>query len=279
MSKAKLSKNKIRLIVFACMAGLLLGMAIFADYVCPYDPYEQNFEESLEKPSINHLMGTDRFGRDMLSRIIVGGRVSILSTLSLVMIITVFGTTVGILCGYIGGKFDSIVMRICDLFLAFPGLVFALALASVLQGGIVSAVFALALISWPKYARIARSQTLVIKNMPYIHSAIFAGDSSVQIIFRHIIPNVAGQIIVTAMLDIGTLMMELAGLSFLGLGAQSPTAEWGSMMSGGRSMLQTHPWLVLSPGLAIFVTVAVFNLLGDSVRDYLNPHKINNFKI
>lgn len=261
----------IRLIVFLSLVVIMLLTAVFADFVCPYDPYEQNFEESLQAPNIHHIMGTDRYGRDMFSRIIVGGRVSILSTLTLVLIISVFGTIVGIICGYFGGKVDSVVMRISDICLAFPGLVFALAVAAVMRGGVLSAIFALALISWPKYSRVARSQTMVIKNMPYIHSAILAGDNSLQIMFRHIVPNVAGQIVVTAMLDIGTMMMELAGLSFLGLGAQPPTAEWGSMMSGGRSMLQTYPWVVLSPGIAIFVSVSIFNLLGDAVRDYLDP--------
>ena len=155
--------------------------------------------------------------------------------------------------------------------LAFPGLVFAMAVAAVLGGGISNAVIALAVISWPKYSRVARSQTLALKNSPYIHASVLAGDSSVQIIWRHILPNIVGPILVTAMLDIGTMMMELAGLSFLGLGAQPPTAEWGSMMSTGRSMLQTYPWIVLSPGIAIFISVAIFNLLGDTVRDYLDP--------
>jgi peptide/nickel transport system permease protein len=155
--------------------------------------------------------------------------------------------------------------------LAFPGLVFALAIAALLGGGVGNAVIALAVISWPKYARVARSQTLALKNVPFVLAARLSGCTSLQMILRHILPNILGPILVTAMLDIGTMMMELAGLSFLGLGAQPPTAEWGNMMSGGRSMLQTYPWLVLSPGLAIFVTVVIFNLLGDTVRDYMDP--------
>ncbi len=134
-----------------------------------------------------------------------------------------------------------------------------------------NAIIALAVVSWPKYSRIARSQTLALKEEPYIHAAILAGDSSAQILVRHVLPNMIGPVLVTAMLDIGTMMMELAGLSFLGLGAQIPMAEWGSMMSGGRSMIQTYPWVVLSPGIAIFISVVIFNLLGDTVRDYLDP--------
>ena len=146
-----------------------------------------------------------------------------------------------------------------------------MAIAAVLGGGIQNAIIALAVISWPKYSRIARSQTLALKSEPYIHAAILAGDNSAQIMVRHVLPNMLGPVLVTGMLDIGTMMMELAGLSFLGLGAQIPMAEWGSMMSSGRSMIQTYPWVVLSPGIAIFVSVVIFNLLGDTVRDYLDP--------
>lgn len=163
-------------------------------------------------------------------------------------------------------------MRVSDICLAFPGLVFAMAIAALLNGGISNAVLALALISWPKYARIARSQTLTVKNTNYMAASQLAGCTAAQMIWRHILPNIAGPILVTSMLDIGTMMMELAGLSFLGLGAQPPTAELGNMMSGGRSMLQTYPWVVIGPGLAIFTAVVIFNLLGDAMRDYLDPH-------
>ena len=269
----KIKKNTVRgrLIFFLVLAGILLLVTIFADRIVPYDPYAQDLSKSMMPPSAEHLMGTDRYGRDMFSRVIVGAQVSIFFTLALVGVISVFGTIVGTLCGYYGGAFDSIVMRISDVCLAFPGLVFALAIAALLGGGVGNAVIALAVISWPKYARVARSQTLALKNVPFVLAARLSGCTSLQMILRHILPNILGPILVTAMLDIGTMMMELAGLSFLGLGAQPPTAEWGNMMSGGRSMLQTYPWLVLSPGLAIFVTVVIFNLLGDTVRDYMDP--------
>ena len=269
----KIKKNTVkgRLIFFLVLAVILLLVTIFADRIVPYDPYAQDLSKSMMPPSSEHLMGTDRYGRDMFSRVIVGAQVSIFSTLALVGVISVFGTIVGTLCGYYGGAVDSIVMRISDVCLAFPGLVFALAIAALLGGGVGNAVIALAVISWPKYARVARSQTLALKNVPFVLAARLSGCTSLQMILRHILPNILGPILVTAMLDIGTMMMELAGLSFLGLGAQPPTAEWGNMMSGGRSMLQTYPWLVLSPGLAIFVTVVIFNLLGDTVRDYMDP--------
>lgn len=269
----KVKKNTIRgrLIFFLALAAILLLVTVFADKIVPYDPYAQDLSKSMQPPSAEHLMGTDRYGRDMFSRVVVGAQVSIFSTLALVGIISVFGTSVGTLCGYYGGAVDSIVMRISDVCLAFPGLVFAMAIAALLDGGVTNAVIALAVISWPKYARVARSQTLALKNSPFVLAARLSGCTSVQMILRHILPNILGPILVTAMLDIGTMMMELAGLSFLGLGAQPPTAEWGNMMSSGRSMLQTYPWLVLSPGFAIFVTVVIFNLLGDTVRDYMDP--------
>ena len=269
----KVKKNRIRmkLIVFAGLAAALLLITIFAKYICPYDPYAQDLMQAMQPPSAAHLMGTEAYGRDMLSRVLIGAQTSISSTFALVAIITVFGTVVGIFCGYYGGIVDSVMMRISDVCLAFPGLVFAMAVAAILDGGVRNAVIALALISWPKYSRIARGQTLSVKNLPYMQASQMAGDSVLQMIFRHVLPNIVGPILVTSMLDIGTMMMEIAGLSFLGLGAQPPVAEWGSMMSSGRSMLQTYPWIVLSPGLAIFISVVIFNLLGDSIRDYMDP--------
>ena len=269
--KVKKCNTKCRLIVFATLAICLVAVAVFADRLCPYDPYAQDLSLSYQAPSAAHIMGTDAYGRDMFSRVIVGARASILSTLALVCIITLVGTAVGTISGFIGGKVDAIVMRVSDFFLAFPGLVFALAVAALLGGGVLNAIIALAVISWPKFARVARSQTLSVKVSSFVQAAVLAGDNPPQIIFRHILPNIFGPILVTAMLDIGTMTMELAGLSFLGLGAQPPIAEWGSMMSSGRSMLQTYPWGVLSPGIAIFISVVIFNLLGDTVRDYLDP--------
>ncbi len=262
-----------KIIVFAILALIFIMCAIFADKLCPYDPYLQDLSIAYNKPSMAHLMGTDAYGRDMLSRVIVGGKASILSTLILVAIICILGTIIGVVCGYYGGAIDSIVMRISDVCLAFPGLVFALAVAALLSGGIKDAIISLAIISWPKYSRVARGQTLSMKQASFVQASIVSGAGSQRIILRHILPNIFGPILVTAMLDIGTMMMELAGLSFLGLGAQPPITEWGSMMSSGRSMLQTYPWVVLSPGLAIFISVVIFNLLGDSIRDYFDPKK------
>ena len=273
--KGKKNTAKLRLAVFGALVLALLSVSIFAEWICPYDPNAQDLSNALQAPSPAHLFGTDRYGRDMLSRVIIGSRTSISSTLILVAVIAVGGTVIGVVCGYFGGILDTVIMRISDICLAFPGLVFAMAIAAVLNGGVRNAVIALAVVSWPKYSRIARSQTLAVKSTDYISAARLAGSSPAGVILRHILPNIGGQIFVTAMLDIGTMMMEIAALSFLGLGAQPPTAEWGSMMSGGRSMLQTYPWVVLSPGIAIFISVVLFNLLGDTIRDCLDPRNGN----
>ena len=222
-------------------------------------------------PSAEHILGTDRYGRDMLSRVLVGSTTSIYATLLLVAIITVVGTAIGIICGWCGGILDTVLMRVSDLFLAFPSLVFALAVAGVLGGGIQNAIIALAVIGWPKFARLARGLTLAQKDSTYLMAVRLSGSSTFKIMFKHILPNIAGPILVTSVLDIGTMMMELAGLSFLGLGVQPPMAEWGSMINDGRSMLQISPWMVLAPGLAIFITVMIFNLFGDTLRDYMDP--------
>ncbi|HIZ65055.1 MAG TPA: ABC transporter permease [Candidatus Blautia pullicola] len=273
LTKQKLVKDytKIKFVVLSVLVIALLTVSALAPYLTPYDPYAQDLNQALQPPSAAHVLGTDRYGRDMLSRVIMGSQTTIYSALLLVGIITVTGTLVGIICGYTGGKLDAVLMRISDVFLAFPGMVFAIAVAGVMGGGVMNAVVALACISWPKFARIARSQVMVIKDSAFIAAAKLAGTGRIKMIGRHILPNIAGPIVVTAVLDIGTMMMEIAGLSFLGLGALPPIAEWGSMMSNGRSMLQTCPWVILAPGCAIFITVMLFNLLGDTVRDLLDP--------
>lgn len=275
MREKKIVKDytKQKMLVFGVLVGMVILIALFAPYLTSYDPYEQDLGNALLPPGKEHLLGTDRYGRDMLSRVMVGAQSTIFSALLLVVVITVTGSMIGIICGYHGGKLDVFLMRLSDVFLAFPGMVFAIAVASVMSGGIFNAVVALACISWPKYARITRSQVMAIKNMPYIEAAKLSGSGTLKIIRKHILPNIAGAIVVTAVLDIGTMIMEIAGLSFLGLGATPPTAEWGSMMSNGRSMLQTSPWVILAPGTAIFLTVMIFNLAGDTMRDILDPRQ------
>lgn len=271
--KQKLHENtvKTRLIIFGTLAVLLIVCSFFSAHLTPYDPYLQNLDIAKQAPNTEHLLGTDRYGRDMLSRVIAGSRASIFSTLLLVAVITAVGTAVGITCGWTGGWVDTVLMRISDVFLAFPGLVFALAVASSLGGGLQNAIIALAAISWPKYARIARSQTLSQKETQWMKAVRLSGSGTGKIILKHILPNILGPILVTSVLDIGTMMMELAALSFLGLGAKPPIPEWGSMMSDTRSLMTTSPWITFSPGIAIFLSVMIFNLLGDTIRDYADP--------
>lgn len=271
--KQKIKKNHVKgkLLFFAVLAALLLLAAAFAQYICPYDPYAQDLMQAQKPPSLAHPFGTDRYGRDLLSRVLTGSTVSVYATLLLVAVTAAGGTAIGLICGWRGGKTDMILMRISDLFLAFPSLVFALAVAGVLGGGIHNAVIALAVISWPKFARLARGLTLAQKESDYMMAARLSGCTAPKLLFRHMLPNIAGPVLVTAVLDIGTMMMELAGLSFLGLGVKPPMAEWGSMLNEGRNLLQVAPWMVLAPGCAIFVTVMIFNLLGDTLRDYMDP--------
>lgn len=270
MKKNKWNRKNKLLFLWLVLSILLLLIALFAEQICPYDPYAQDLLQALKPPGTEHLFGTDRYGRDLFSRVLVGSTTSIYSALFLVAVVTVIGTAVGILSGWYGGILDTVLMRISDLFLAFPGLVAALAIAGILGGGLQNAVLALAAVGWPKFARLSRSLTLAQKDSDYIMAARLAGSRTWKLLLVHILPNIGGSILVTAVLDIGTMMMELAGLSFLGLGVKPPMAEWGSMMNDGRSMLQIAPWMVLAPGAAIFVTVMIFNLLGDALRDAMD---------
>ena len=201
--RGKINKSNTSLIIWLIFALLIVLIAVLADVIVPYDPYEQDLSAALMPPDSHHLLGTDQYGRDMLSRVIKGAGISLSSSFALVVIITLTGCIAGIISGYYGGIIDSIIMRLSDIFLAFPGLVFAIAVASVMSGGLVSAVIALALISWPKYARIARAEVLAIKNEPYIQVARMSGLNTIRILIKHIIPNIADMIIVTAVLDDG----------------------------------------------------------------------------
>lgn len=273
IQKVRKNRTKKMFIIFSILAAALLICSIIAPLLCPYDPYAQDLSKSLQPPSAEHWLGTDRYGRDLLSRVIIGSQTSIYSTLILVAFMTVVGTVLGILAGLYGGILDTIIMRISDIFLAFPGLVFALAVAGALGGGVQNAIIALAAVGWPKFARLARSQTLAQKKQQYMDAARLSGNGTFKIIIWHLLPNIIGPIIVTAVLDIGTSMMEIAGLSYLGLGAMPPVAEWGSMMSGAREFIQTAPWAAFAPGIAIFISVVIFNMFGDTVRDYFDPRQ------
>ena len=269
--KSRNNGVRARLLIFGVLAATLILCSFFSEHLTPYDPYLQDLTIAKQAPSAEHLLGTDRYGRDMLSRVIAGSRASIFSTLLLVAVTAILGTVVGVLCGWVGGMTDTVLMRVSDVFLAFPGLVFALAVAGTLGGGLQNAMIALAAISWPKYARIARSQTLSQKETQWMKAVRLSGSGTGKIILKHILPNILGPILVTSVLDIGTMMMELSALSFLGLGAKPPIPEWGSMMSDTRSLMTISPWIPFSPGIAIFLSVMIFNLLGDTIRDYADP--------
>lgn len=256
--------------VFLFLALAVVGVAIFAPWIAPADPYKAVMADSMQAPGGNYLLGTDKLGRDVLSRIIYGTRSSLSMTFSLVSLILVIGTFLGIIAGYFGGIIDEIIMRIADMMISFPGLVLAIAIAGLLGPNMVNAVIAIAAVSWTRYARLARSMVLKIKKSLYIEAAIVNGTKTSRILWRHILPNMITTMIVTAATDMGTMMLELASLSFLGFGAQAPTPEWGLMLNEGRTYIAKAPWLMIYPGAAIMTVVVIFNMLGDSVRDIMD---------
>lgn len=249
----------------------LLLIAIAAPVIAPYDPTHAVMQDAFIEPGAQHLFGTDKLGRDCLSRVLYGARASLTGVLVLVASVFVVGTTMGVVSGYFGGKVDMVIMRISDMMISFPGMILAIAIAGIMGGSLVNAVFALTIVSWTKYARLARSMVLKVKRRDFVEAAIVNGGTPGHILWTHILPNILPMMVITAAADIGALMMELAGLSFLGFGSQPPAPEWGLMLNEGRQQLQTAPWLMVFPGLAIFVTVVIFNLWGDNLRDVLDP--------
>lgn len=249
----------------------LLLIAIAAPVIAPYDPTHAAMNDAFMEPGAQHLFGTDKLGRDCFSRVLYGARASLTGVLVLVASVFVVGTTMGVVSGYFGGKVDMVIMRISDMMISFPGMILAIAIAGIMGGSLVNAVFALTIVSWTKYARLARSMVLKVKRRDFVEAAIVNGGTACHILWAHILPNILPMMVITAAADIGALMMELAGLSFLGFGSQPPAPEWGLMLNEGRQQLQTAPWLMVFPGLAIFVTVVIFNLWGDNLRDVLDP--------
>lgn len=249
----------------------LLLIAIAAPVIAPYDPTHAAMKDAFLEPGAQHLFGTDKLGRDCFSRVLYGARASLTGVLVLVASVFVVGTTLGVVSGYFGGKVDMVIMRISDMMISFPGMILAIAIAGIMGGSLVNAVFALTIVSWTKYARLARSMVLKVKRRDFVEAAIVNGGTASHILWTHILPNILPMMVITAAADIGALMMELAGLSFLGFGSQPPAPEWGLMLNEGRQQLQTAPWLMVFPGLAIFVTVVIFNLWGDNLRDVLDP--------
>ena len=259
--------------LFFILGLVVIGIAIFAPHLSPYDPLTAVMTESLQEPSSAHPFGTDKLGRDLLSRVIFGTRTSLIMTLCLVAVIFVIGTFLGVIAGYFGGVVDAVIMRNADMMISFPGLVLAIAIAGMLGPNLVNAVISIAAVSLTKYARLARSMVLKVKKSLYIEAAIVNGTKTWKILLVHILPNMVTQMVVTAAADIGTMMLELASLSFLGFGATAPTPEWGLMLNEGRTYMAKAPWLMIYPGIAIVICVVVFNMLGDSIRDVLDPRQ------
>lgn len=257
--------------VTSVLVLVLIAIAFAAPVLAPYDPTHAAMKDAFIEPGAQHLFGTDKLGRDCFSRVLYGARASLTGVLVLVASVFVVGTTMGVVSGYFGGKVDMVIMRISDMMISFPGMILAIAIAGIMGGSLVNAVFALTIVSWTKYARLSRSMVLKVKRRDFVEAAIVNGGTSPHILWVHILPNILPMMVITAAADIGALMMELAGLSFLGFGSQPPAPEWGLMLNEGRQQLQTAPWLMLFPGLAIFVTVVVFNLWGDNLRDVLDP--------
>ena len=266
-------KNK-SLCFFSIAALLIILTAVCAPVVTGGISYsEAVLKDSLQPPSAAHIFGTDKLGRDIFARVIYGARISLAATFTVVGVIFFVGSVLGILAGYFGGWLDTIIMRIADMMVSFPGMIFAMAIAGVMGASVKNAIIAVSMVSWPKYARLARSLVLKIRHEDYVAAAIVTGSKTLYILINYMIPNVIPTLIITAATDIGGMMLELAGLSFLGFGAKAPAPEWGLMLNEGRQFIQNAPWMTIFPGAAIFVVVMVFNLLGDAFRDYLDPRE------
>lgn len=256
--------------------ALVVLVAVFAPWLAPYDPNQQNLLGRLKPPgtvsrSFHYWLGSDELGRDLLSRVIHGARISLIVAFASVILSGVVGTTLGMIAGYRRGWVEIAVMRVVDVFLSIPAILLAIITVAVLGPGIVNVIMVLALTRWPRYASIAYSQTLSVANMPYVRLSALMGASAPRVLFRHVLPNIVGAVSVVATLEFGLMILFEAGLSFLGLGVQPPTASWGAMLSTGRNYVATAWWVATLPGICLFVLVLAVNLTGDAVRDRLDP--------
>jgi peptide/nickel transport system permease protein len=253
------------------LIAVLVFTGLFAPLLSPYDPVEISPDLRLTPPSGSHALGTDEVGRDILSRVIWGARISLQIGLTIVFFSAAIGLFIGLISGYFGGILDQILMRLTDMFMSFPTLVLAIAMTAALGPSLFNAVLAMIVVWWPIYARLIRGEVLTVKEKEYIKAIKALGAHPFKILFFHVLPNSIDVIIVRASIDFGNAVMFCAALSFIGLGAQPPQPEWGAMVTTGRDYLRDAWWLVTFPGLAIFLTVMAFNLFGDSLRDFLDP--------
>ena len=255
--------------VVICLAWILA--AIFAPVIAPYDPIAKDLTLRLQPPSAEHWFGTDTFGQDIFSRVIYGGRYSLLAGCLTVVIAGIIGTFYGAIAGYVGGRTDNIMMRISEMILSFPSLVLAMIINAVLGSNLFNTMFALVVVAWPTYARLMRSVVLSVKENEYVTASEALGASRLRILVKEIIPNSISSVLIMATTDIGNQILMFSTLSFLGLGSAPPTPEWGNMLASGRAFMRDEAYLVIAPGLAIFFTILSLNLLGDGLRDALDP--------
>lgn len=254
---------------------LFVMAALLASFLSPVDPLAQDVVNGLLPPSAAHLLGTDKLGRDMLSRLLYGARISLFVGVVVVTLAGTTGTLVGLVAGYFGGWADELMMRITDIFFAFPALILAMAVAGALGPSLRNALLAISVVTWPVYARLIRGQVLALKQRDFIIAARALGVSELRIMLRHVLPNILAPLLVQASFDLGGAIISVAGLSFIGFGAQPPTPEWGVMVSEGRNYVATEWWVATEPAIAILLVVAGLNLLGDGLRDVLDPRLRN----
>ena len=270
VARAPILANPLNLVAIALIV-ILAACALLAPVLAPYDPLAQDLAVRLKPPSPEHWLGSDSLGRDIASRILYGARISLLVGVVVVASAGVFGTFIGLVAGYAGGLVDEALMRLTEVFLAFPALILAMAIAGALGPSLTNAIIAIAAVSWAVYARLVRGQILSLRQREFVEAARAMGASRRRIVLRHILPNTLAPLMVQASFDMGSSIIAAAGLSFIGFGAQPPTPEWGVMISEGRNFISTQPWLSLFPGVAILLAVGSFNLLGDGLRDAFDP--------
>lgn len=266
----RLLKNRLAAAGGVLLLGFLL-LAIAAPLAAPQDPFAQNLYERLQPPSLANPFGTDDFGRDVLSRVIHGARISLRVGVTAVLIALVLGVPIGLVSGYWGGALDQVLMRAMDLMLAFPSILLAIAIVAILGPGLENAMLAVGVVAVPQYARLVRASALSVRGQDYVQAMHALGAGDFHILFFSVLPNCLTPLIVQSTLGLATAILDAAGLSFLGLGAQPPLPEWGAMLTGGRELVLRAPWVLTFPGVAIFLTVLAFNLLGDGLRDALDP--------
>jgi peptide/nickel transport system permease protein len=270
VARAPILANPLNLVAIALIVLFALCAAL-APVLAPYDPLAQDLGSRLRPPSSAHWLGTDSLGRDIASRILYGARISLIIGVVVVASAGVVGTVIGLVAGYAAGLVDEALMRLTEVFLAFPALILAMAIAGALGPSLTNAIIAIAAVTWAVYARLTRGQILSLRRREFVEAARAVGASHPRILWRHLLPNVIAPLMIQASFDLGSSIIAAAGLSFIGFGAQPPTPEWGVMISEGRNYISTQPWLSLFPGLAILLAVGAFNLLGDGLRDAFDP--------